>query len=245
MTWTRHSDDYSDRAAIMALSDGAYRAHDAALIWSNRQLTSGIIPSLSLPVILAYVRADHTKVVKELEAAGLWERADDGWEIDWSDQEDADAVRGRRERNAARQAEYRERSSRHRAGDHSMCDPEKCKGKSTRNALRNALRGDAHHAPRNAARNGAPTQPIPTHPFPSSTEDGEGQGGPSAAGAAEATHPQDWDGSAFRPRDYLFDYTSPQHGGWDGPNTWINPSIWRDGWNGRGLRPATRGQDAA
>ena len=41
MTWTRHSDDYSDRAEIMRLSDAAYRAHDAALAIARHLVEGG------------------------------------------------------------------------------------------------------------------------------------------------------------------------------------------------------------
>ena len=251
MTWTRHSDDYADRPAIMGLSDAAYRAHDAALIWSNRQLTNGQIPDLAIPVILAYVRGDQKQVIKELEGSDLWRRVRGGWEIDWADQEDSGIVLDRRDRNTRRQAEYRERSSRHRSGDHSMCDPDKCRAaKAEGNASRNGPR----NGERNTSRNGAPSHPIPSHPLPSSNRGRRGgtdatttpEGGSSASALDGDTWPRyddDWKREDFRPRDYLLDSAHLEEGGWDG-GAWIQPSVWRDGWSAKGMRPAREG-DAA
>lgn len=39
MTWTRLSDDFSDREAVALLSADAFRVHVEALIWCNRQIT--------------------------------------------------------------------------------------------------------------------------------------------------------------------------------------------------------------
>ena len=254
MTWTRHSDDYSDRAEIMRLSDAAYRAHDAALIWCNRQLSGGHVPTLAVPVVLAYVRGDHRDAVDELEQAGLWVRVEDGWEIDWADQEDSESVRARRERNAARQAEYRERSSRHRNGDHSMCDTAKCKGAKVEEGLRNELHATPRNALRNTSRYGAPTHPNPTQPSPSSLEEGAGladgrpsadapgataeDGAPDHDGNRVPTTDPDWDDGRWMPRGYMWDPWNPQFGGWtEGHTAWTTPDVWRDGW-GHGRRPA-------
>jgi hypothetical protein len=246
VTWSRHSDDYSDRADIMGLSDAAYRAHDAALIWSNRQLTNGFIPEMAMPVVLAYVRGDHRDAVLELEAADLWEHVDDGWLIDWTDQEEADAVKGRRDRTAQRQAAWRERSSRHRVGDHSMCDPTRCKGAKVEAELTPLpTRNGSRNASRNALRNGAPTHPVPTPPLPSSLEEGEGAvrlDADASAAAREAARrysdPSNWNGDTYQPLDYLEDTTARHEGGWNPERTsWSKPMVWREGWNPRARRP--------
>lgn len=145
MTWTRLSDDFADRPDILELSDAAFRLHVSAMVWSNRQLTNGLIPSRVVRML------GEPDVAEELVRAGLWEPVDGGHQLDWSDQESAETVRARQEANAKRNREYRERQRLHAVGDHSLCT--RC------SALRDASRTSS----RDASRAPYPSRPDPTH----------------------------------------------------------------------------------
>lgn len=119
MTWTRLSDDFSDRPALLSLGRSARLLHVEALVYCNRMLTDGGLPRGALGRITD--SPDVAADVAELVAAGLWVATDTGWELDWSDQENAATVAARREDHKARQATYRERGERHNRGDHSLC----------------------------------------------------------------------------------------------------------------------------
>lgn len=49
---------------------------------------------------------------------------------------------------------------------------------------------------------------------------------------------EDWYYDQFRPTDYLLNEHHREEGGWWPDHTsWVQPAIWRDGWNGKGKRP--------
>ncbi len=149
MTWTRLSDDFTDRVDVMNLSDAAFRLHMHALVWSNRSLSDGLIPMKALHRIAV---DDSTAThVEALCTAGLWQAADGGYQVEWKDQEPAERVKIRRGGNADRQRAYRDRMARHEAGDHSTC--------TSCNALRDTKRG----------RGVTPPLPNPSRPSRSGT----------------------------------------------------------------------------
>lgn len=121
MTWTRISDTFTDQPNVLGLSDAAFRAHIEALVWSNRQLTDGRIPAAGLRRIAS--AADTKAVVAELLAAGMWQEDGDAYELDWADQESRENVEARRTEWARRAARQRL----HNRGDHSTCDPKRCR----------------------------------------------------------------------------------------------------------------------
>jgi hypothetical protein len=120
MTWTRLSDDYADRPNVMALSSDAFRAHIEALVWSNKHLTNGAVPAVGLRRIVS--AEDLEAVSAELVQAGLWQLTPDGFQIDWSEQENAEQVTERRDEWQRRQKRQRH----HNKGDHALCDPKRC-----------------------------------------------------------------------------------------------------------------------
>lgn len=153
MTWTRLSDDFYDKPEILTLSDAAFRAHVTALVWCNKHTTDGYLPHRMQAVLSV-----PNEALTELQAAGLWLDLDTGWQVDWSDQEPAERVRRDRAFRAEKQRRYRDRVSRHNAGDHSACDPRRCPAV-TRNATDNET--------------GNVSVPVPSRPVPS---EGQGQG---------------------------------------------------------------------
>lgn len=165
MTWSRFSEDFADRIEVMNLSADAFRLHVEAVILCNRLTRDGDLPT-------AYLRkltACPPEALEELTAAGLWEATDEGWLIDWRDQETAEVVQARRARNAERNREYRLRKELHAAGDHSKCHPGHCP----------ALRDGARDASRDLSR--AVDRSAPVRPVPSTSVDrGKGPGNGSA-----------------------------------------------------------------
>lgn len=154
MTWTRLPDDFTDRPAFLRLSRSARLLHVEALVWCNRLLTNGELPTHVLRRVTDSDDVDRD--VADLAEAGLWMRMDDAtWQVDWSDQEKAEVVEQRREDNAARQRRYNERQRRHARGDHSMCHPSHCP------ALRRNTSGDASG---NTSDDADPTRPDPSRP---------------------------------------------------------------------------------
>jgi hypothetical protein len=130
MTWTRLSDNFTDEPEFLRLSRDARLFHIEALVYCNRMLTNGRIG------LAAVTRITDTKninsVINELVNADMWWPLSDGdFQLNWSDQENADKVNARRAERKATQKRYRERVServsRHNSGDHSLCDARYCK----------------------------------------------------------------------------------------------------------------------
>lgn len=183
MTWTRLSDTLNSDLRFMRLSDGAFRLHVKALVWCNQMLTDGLLPADALGA-LTYGQPHAESLVAELVREKLWtDTAAEGapalWQLDWTDQEPAEDVERRKGLNADRQRRFRQRRDAHAAGDHSLCDPQKCRARKQAppNALRNA--GQENNALGNALRNAVPSRPVPT-------PTGSGSGG---GGAADAEPP--------------------------------------------------------
>lgn len=142
MTWTRLSDNYD--GSTVNLSDAAFRTDVQALIWCNRNLTDGALPRRAVRLV-----STDDSALSELVDSGRWTVTEDGYQLDWSDQELAEAVKKRRERNADAQRTFRERRDLHVSGDHSKCDPARCdalRGRS-RNALHNSSVTDTRPVP--------------------------------------------------------------------------------------------------
>lgn len=176
MTWTRVSDDYFDRPEIYRLSRDARLLNIEAMVWCNHLLSDGFLERAALRRVTD--APDVASLIAELEGAGLWVPMDDrGWQLDWSDQEQAEAVRDRKEANAARSKRTRARAAAHGKGNHSMCDPRFC---------RHAVpRGAPRDVPRNAP--GDDRTPVPSRPVPSQRErDGKVKRATAAGKAAPA-----------------------------------------------------------
>lgn len=109
MPWVRLDDRFPSHRKVALLSDRAFRLHVSALCWCSENLTEGAIRERELPVI-SRIRGVK-KTAAELEEAGLWDRADDGWMIhDYLEYNpDRARVQADRESNAARQKAFRER----------------------------------------------------------------------------------------------------------------------------------------
>ncbi|MAN58065.1 MAG: hypothetical protein CMI50_16630 [Paracoccus sp.] len=183
MTWTRLSDTFHDDDAITELSHEAFRLHVYALTWCNKQLTNGAISTSRARRLLPEI--DVTTAIDELVDAHLWTAQSEGFQVDWADQETAEEVRERQDRNAERQRKFRKRRELHDVGDHSECDPRFCN--SSRNTSRNELEGKTpeNTRERNALRNRG-SNATPSRPGPSLTGTGTGSGRRASAEATDA-----------------------------------------------------------
>ena len=76
MGWVRIDDGVYDHVKLRRVSKGARWLWVAGIAFANRQLTDGLLPKWALSSM------DGTsREARELVAAGLWEKADDGWHI--------------------------------------------------------------------------------------------------------------------------------------------------------------------
>lgn len=121
MTWTRLSDDFTERPGFIEVSRSARLLHIEALNWANRHLTDGNIPAAALPRLSD--ATDLPDLMRELVTARLWDVDQDTGAValDWSEQEPADRVKARRADRAEIQRRYRERGELHAKGDHRRC----------------------------------------------------------------------------------------------------------------------------
>lgn len=204
MTWSKFGDDFPERLDIITLSDAAWRLNAEAIIWSNRFLTDGAIPARGPQFFAHPTSGTVDDAVTELVDAKVWEVTDDGWQLDWSDQERAADVEKRRADARARKDRFEDRRQRHNDGDHTACDPTRCrvlmaaKGNAgVRNGVRN---GDAdgssigkpadvtrseQSSERRSEQHPLPSRPDPSRPDPKGgTGTEKGEEGRSGAGPA-------------------------------------------------------------
>lgn len=161
MTWTRISDDFPDRPAILRLSRSARMLHIEGQVYANKHGTDGRIPTVALPRITDSDSIERD--TSELIAGDLWRLDGDEWVVDMSDQEPAAVVRGRKDEHARRQKRYRDRKAMHDGGDHSDCDPRFC-----RQVTRNVTR----HETNNETGRVTPPPSTQTRPVPKETGPG-------------------------------------------------------------------------
>lgn len=109
MAWVRLADDFPDHPKVVRAGPLAAWLYVCGLSYANRYATDGFIPSAQVRR-LADV-PDSESLAERLVESGLWELAEDGFQIhDYRDyQPSADEVKREREAAAKRQAEYRAR----------------------------------------------------------------------------------------------------------------------------------------
>ena len=98
MAWVRLDDGFGDHPKIIGLSSAAFRAFVVGLCYCSRHLTDGHIPAAAVNAVA------RGGAVRELEAAGLWERNGNGIVIhDYLDfQLSAEQIRAKRASDSAR-----------------------------------------------------------------------------------------------------------------------------------------------
>jgi hypothetical protein len=185
MTFTTLGDEFSDEARD--LTDAEYRTHVDALCWSNRRLLDLLIPKRDVRRFAE--TADPDAAISGLVAKGWWEDRGEAWYVglvfpEWQ-QERADVER-RQEAAAQRSRRWRK----HRLGDHSLCDPARCKpvdnsqnGREPATSANANVTRDVTHG---VTRDVTPLLPNPAHPIPTKGGMGMGRG---AAGRANPPGP--------------------------------------------------------
>ena len=84
MTWTRLSDNYTDRPKFEDMSLSACYLDVEALVYCNRLLTDGFLPARKLPRI---TRSDDPEAdMQELIDSGIWWEVEGGYQREWDDQ---------------------------------------------------------------------------------------------------------------------------------------------------------------
>jgi hypothetical protein len=97
MPWVRIDEEFPHHPKVMKAGPLGMAMHVAALCYCNRYLTDGFVPKSAAATLLDFsgigmrqwmgevtgggVDATWELVVEDLEAAGLWERTEGGWQI--------------------------------------------------------------------------------------------------------------------------------------------------------------------
>lgn len=82
MAWVKLDDGFFLHPKAIAAGRDARDVYLAALCWSNQQMTDGIIPAHTLPLIAALAGvADYDAAASRLVEVQLWHNHVDGWEI--------------------------------------------------------------------------------------------------------------------------------------------------------------------
>lgn len=76
MPWLRLDDKFAQHPKVAELSDRAFRAHVATMLYCSEYVTKGKIPRAALRLTGA-----TEKVIEELVQAGVWEREGDALEV--------------------------------------------------------------------------------------------------------------------------------------------------------------------
>lgn len=144
--------------------------HVEALLWSNQQAQGGVIPGAVLRLITD--EPDPELAAKELVESGAWQSLGDGWKI--GDSLDEQPTPEEIERQRLKQRDRQTRSRKHKAGDHTTCDPRWCRqAPVTRDRTRDG--GVSHDTPsRPDPTRSVPPRSAPTRPSPSRTDGEEG-----------------------------------------------------------------------
>lgn len=106
MTWIRLDDNFPDHPKVITLSDKAFRTYISGLCYASRYLTDGY---LAEPVVK---RLDGVLSAVELEGMGLWQKAENGWQIaSYSEyQTSKEQVEAAKAKNRERVAKWRKKT---------------------------------------------------------------------------------------------------------------------------------------
>lgn len=123
MAWARIDDRFPSHRKVALLSDRAFRLHVSAICWCAENLTDGRVAERELALVAKIRGLKNT--AKELEAAGVWDRTDDGWLIhDYLDYNPSRAqVLADRKKNAERQERFRQKNGKPGPPDGSETSP--------------------------------------------------------------------------------------------------------------------------
>lgn len=142
MSWACLDDGFADHPKVLGLSDPSFRLHVAAMCWSARRGTDGVIEQIDLRVLIAMVRGEPK--ISELEEAELWDpRPEGGWTIhDWHKyNEPANKVKAKKEASKARVAAWRaEQQAKREQGKDESPEQDRTAYVQRTNSIRNDVR---------------------------------------------------------------------------------------------------------
>lgn len=82
MAWVKLDDGFFLHPKAIAAGRDARDVYLAALCWSNQQMTDGVIPAHTLPLIAALAGvADYDAAASKLVEVQLWHNHVEGWEV--------------------------------------------------------------------------------------------------------------------------------------------------------------------
>jgi hypothetical protein len=112
MPWARFDERFPWHRKVRRIPDAAFRLHVSAVCWCSEHLTDGFVPAGDLLLVSDVKRPGSA--VGALVSAGMWELADDGWQIhDYLDYNPSKAeVEEKREKDAERKRRGRTSESR-------------------------------------------------------------------------------------------------------------------------------------
>lgn len=122
MPWVRIDDGFYMHPKVIGLSPAAIGLHVCGLCYAADNLTDGLIPKAAIGRLTSARSA--TKMLAELEAAGMWIDEGKSWRIhDYLDyQPTREKVLAEREQAAERQRRAREKAAKKRADEGQMAD---------------------------------------------------------------------------------------------------------------------------
>jgi hypothetical protein len=115
VSWARIDDRLHSHPKVLEAGPEAMGLFLLALSWCADYLTDGFVPEIQVKRLL-FVCDDPLAIADRLVSAGLWERADGGYQIhDYLEYNpSAEQVKAERAANAKRQAEWRDRKRQRR-----------------------------------------------------------------------------------------------------------------------------------
>jgi hypothetical protein len=163
-------DDHFDQPVTFGLSRSASLLHIEALVWCNRLLTDGHVPTAMLRRITT--SDDPVADAAELVSAGVWGHNGDGWKIDWTHQPSRADVEHQQRLKAERQRRW--------------LDSKKA---SRGNGRVDASSDASRDASSDASGDDSPPSPAQPRPGKAGSGAGPGHGIGSAAHAADRPGP--------------------------------------------------------
>lgn len=164
MAWVRIDDSFPDHPKAVQAGPMACWLYVCSIAYANRYLTDGFIPERQ---IWRLIDSDDAEALADaLIDAGLWEQAENGYQIhDYLDyQPSAERVKADRVTNAQRQAKWRERNTGSNAVTNATVTPAPSNNPSTRTNTTQKTKTNTGSIPEGEQEIGAKTRkPLPAN----------------------------------------------------------------------------------
>jgi len=108
VTFALFDDNFAAHPKVVPLSDGAFRLHASAILYSARHLTDGVVHKTLVRTLIPTYRASY---VQELTKAGMWVKTSDGFRIhdylEWNKSRETILAERERKREAGKRGAQR------------------------------------------------------------------------------------------------------------------------------------------